>query len=132
MTYHNALTVGHLGVAKTLKVLAEDYWWPSIRSIVQEYVRGCAQCQESKTNTHPNQPPLQPIPPSPQAQPFLTIAIDFIIKLSVSKGYNSILTIMDHDCTKAVILLPCHEEMSSWEVAKLYLEQVFPLVRLPE
>jgi len=131
-TYHDALTVGHPGVAKMLKVLAEDYWWPSIRSFVWEYIRGCAQCQESKTNTHPNQLPLQPIPPSPQAWPFSTITIDFIVKLPVLKGYNSILTIMGHNCTKAVILLLCCEEISSWEVAKLYLEWVFPLVGLPE
>ncbi len=43
-TYHDALTVGHLDVAKMLKVLAEDYWWPSVQSFMQEYVRGCAQC----------------------------------------------------------------------------------------
>ncbi|SRR6266851_1153775 len=58
--------------------------------------------------------------------------MDFIIKLPISQGYNSILTIMDHDCTKVVILLPCREEMDSLGVAKLYLKHVFPYVRIPE
>jgi len=60
------------------------------------------------------------------------IAVDFIVKLPVSKGYDSICIITDHDCTKAVILLPCQEEMSSLDVARLYLERVFPFVGLPD
>ncbi len=40
------------------------------------------------------------------------------------------LTITDHDCTKAVILLPCKEEMDSLNFAKLYLKQVFPFVEI--
>ena len=65
-------------------------------------------------------------------RPFSTIAVDFIVKLPNSKGYNSILTVTDHDCTKAVILLPFKEEMGFLEVAQLYLERVFPFVGLPE
>jgi hypothetical protein len=58
--------------------------------------------------------------------------MDFIVKLLNSRGYDLILTITDHDCTKAVILLPCKEEMGSLEIAKLYLERVFPYTGLPE
>ena len=58
--------------------------------------------------------------------------MDFIVKLPVSKGYDSILTIMDHDCTKVVILLPCKEEMDSLGVAQLYLKKVFPYVGIPD
>jgi len=74
---------------------------------------------------------LQPITPDPHSQPFATIAIDFIVKLPASHSYDSILTITDHNCTKAVILLPCQEEMDSMAVAKLYLKRLFPLVGLP-
>jgi len=130
--YHDGQMAGHLGVAKTLWLLTCDYWWLDICDIVQEYIRGCTWCQENKTNMHPNWPPLQPISPDPQARPFSTIAVDFIVKLLNSKGYDSILTVTDHDCTKAVILLPFKEEMGSLEVTRLYLERVFPFVGLPE
>jgi transposase InsO family protein len=83
-------------------------------------------------NTHPNSPPLQPFPPDPQARPFSTVAVDFIVKLPISNGYDTILTVTDHDCTKAVILLPCREDMGSLDIAKLYLERVFPYVGVPE
>ena len=81
---------------------------------------------------HPNKPPVQPITPDPRAQPFSTITIDFIVKLPVSQGYDSILTLTDHDCTKAIILLPCKEEIDSMGVARLYLKHVFPYVGIPE
>jgi len=130
--YHDSLSTGHPETAKMLQALRREYWWLSQRKFVQEYVRGCMQCQTGKANTHPNKPPLQPITPTLNARPFSTIAMDFIIKLPVSKGYDSILTIMDHDCTKAVILLPCKEEMDSMGVAQLYLEKVFPYVGIPD
>ena len=58
--------------------------------------------------------------------------MDFIIKLLVSNGFDTILTITDHNCTKAVILLPCREEIDALGVAKLYLRHMFPIVGLPE
>jgi hypothetical protein len=99
---------------------------------VQGYVKGYTQCQVGKTRTHLNKPLLQPIAPDAQARLFATIAMDFIIKLLMSQGYDSILTITDHDCTKVVILLPCKEEMDLMGMAKLYLEHVFLYIGLPE
>jgi len=58
--------------------------------------------------------------------------MDFIVKLLVSNGFNTILTITDHDCTKAMILLPCREEIDALGVAKLYLRHMFPIVGLPQ
>jgi len=58
--------------------------------------------------------------------------MDFIVKLPPSQGYNSILTVTDHDCTKAVILLLCKEEIDSLGFAKLYLERIFPFIGLLE
>jgi transposase InsO family protein len=58
--------------------------------------------------------------------------MDFIVKLPMSKGYDSILTITDHDCTKAVILLPCKETIDAPGVAALFKERVFPFVGIPK
>jgi hypothetical protein len=38
----------------------------------------------------------------PEAKPFEVIAVDFITKLPPSQGFDAILTVMDHSCTKAV------------------------------
>jgi hypothetical protein len=52
--------------------------------------------------------------------PFETIALDFITKLPELQGYDSILTITDHDCTKAAIFIPCREEINAEGTAALY------------
>ena len=70
---------------------------------VKLYVKGCETCQQNKTNTRPSKPPLYPIAPQEGATPFSTIAMDWITKLPPSLEYNSILTIMDHNCSKVVL-----------------------------
>jgi hypothetical protein len=67
-----------------------------------------------------------PITPVHEVLPFQTIALDFIVKLPVSNGYDSILTVTDHDCSKAAIFIPCNETISTKGVARLYPHYVFP------
>ena len=77
-------------------------------------------------NPHPQKAPLNPIVPAIGALPFQTISMDFIIKLPESAGYDSILTITDHDCTKMLIAIPCREMIMAEGVAELFLRQIFP------
>ncbi len=63
--------------------------------------------------------------------PFETVALDFITKLPISQGYDSILTVTDHDCTKAAIFIPCRESMTAEETAGLIIQHVFPRFGLP-
>jgi hypothetical protein len=50
--------------------------------------------------------------------PFETVAMDFIVKLPLSNGFDSILTITDHDCTKAAIFIPCNETITAEGVGR--------------
>ncbi len=93
---------------------------------VTDYVRGCAECQRHKINMRLTKAPLSPIFPTQEAMPFETIALDFITKLPVSQGYNSILTVMDHDCTKAAVFIPCKESIMAKETAGLIVQHLFP------
>jgi len=58
--------------------------------------------------------------------------MDFVTKLPKSKGSNTILTITDQGCTKAVILLPCKETMGSIKIAELLKEKAFPYTGIPQ
>ncbi len=58
--------------------------------------------------------------------------MDCIMKLPPSKGYDSILTITDHDCTKAALFIPCNETITSEGVAKLYLQHTYPHYGIPK
>ena len=99
---------------------------------VKDYVKGCADCQHNKVNNQMKRALLSPIFAKLGALPLETVAMDFIVKLPLSNGYDSILTITDHNCTKAVILIPCNEAITTEGVAKLYLEHVFKHVGLPK
>ena len=102
-----------------------------MRDEVQEYMQGCGECQQNKVNTHHVHANLRPIFPMPKALPFETVAMDFIVKLPLSDGYDSILTITNHDCSKAAIFIPCNETISAEEVAGLYLTHMFKCFGLP-
>jgi hypothetical protein len=117
---HDSLTMAHPGIDKMHRMLLKQYWWPGCWEFIQQYVKECAVCQANKPITHRNNPPIHPITPQENALPFQTIAIDFIVKLPELGGYDSIMMVTDHDCTKAVILVLCQEKIDAEGVAKLF------------
>ena len=128
---HDPPVYGHPGISKTTQLVERDYWWPKMKLDIMDYVKGCAECQRHKVNNRPTRASLSPIYPKSKAMPFETIAIDFITKLPLSRGYDSILTVTDHDCTKAAIFIPCNEEINAEQTAALYLRQVVTNFGLP-
>src|SRR6266702_2660852 len=93
---HNSVTEAELLVAKSEEG----------RRRIRQRVRDVSR---NKINTHHQKPHLYPITTDPDAQPFEVVTMDFITKLPTSRGYDSILTITDHDCTKAALFIPCNE-----------------------
>jgi Integrase zinc binding domain len=124
--YHDHPAAGHPGITRTLALVAKDYWWPTMWEFVTNYVKGCAICQQTKSGTTKPRIPLMPITPKQANIPFTMVALDLITDLPESQGYDCILTITDHDCSKAAIFTPCHKTIDSEGVAKLYAKEVFP------
>jgi len=85
----------------------------------------------TKVNTHPTHPPMFPITPADNAWPFETITMDFITKLPQSGGFNTILMIMDTNCSEVSIFIPCHKTINLEGVALLYLNDVIPDYGIP-
>ncbi len=129
--YHDSNTAGHPGIRRTFEGIQKDLWWPEMKEDVKEYVKGCALCQSTKPRTNTPKPPYYPITAEHPAIPFGTIAMDFITKLPESNGNDTIITITDHDCSKAAIFLPCKETITAEGVAKLYATQIFPHYGIP-
>lgn len=96
-THHDPPAYGHPGCAQTTKLIAQQYWWPTLKR---------------------------------DAIPFKVVTMDFIVKLPVLQGYNSILT-TDHDCSNLVVLIPCQEGITAEGVAGLYVKHVFAHYGLP-
>jgi len=129
--HHDTPIYGHPGINKTYQLTNRRYWWPNMQQDVKDYVQGCAECQQNKINMRPTRAMLSPIFPKPEAMPFETIALDFITKLLLSQGYDSILTVTDHDCTKAAVFIPCKESIMAEEAAGLIVRHIFLQFGLP-
>jgi hypothetical protein len=129
---HDHLTTGHPGAKKMLLLTARNYWWPKMADFVIQYIKGCGVCQSMKPALVRPRPPLYPITMEPSALPFSTIALDLIIDLPPSQGYDSILTITDHDVTKAALFFPCNQTITGEGVATIYAQHVFPHYGVPQ
>jgi hypothetical protein len=127
-SHHDSPVHRHPGISKTVQLTERLYWWPKMRQDIMEYVKGCAECQQHKVNNRPTKAPLQP---KAEAMPFETVALDFIVKLPISQGFDSILTVTDQGCTKAAIFIPCNEDITAEEMAALYIKHVFTHFGLP-
>jgi hypothetical protein len=129
--HHDLPTYGHPGIPHTTELTERHYWWPRMKQDIQDYVGGCADCQQNKVNTQAKKAPITPIFLQPEALPFEMVAMDFIVKLPMLNGFDSILTITNHNCTKAAVFIPCNETITGEGVAELYLQHVFKQFGLP-
>ena len=129
--FHDHIAAGHPGITKTLINIGQHYWWPGMKDFITQYIKGCATCQMTKINTHPSKPALFPIATDPKALPFQVIALDFVTDLPVSQGFDSILTVTDHDCSKASIFIPCNKTITAEGTAELYARHIVPHYGLP-
>jgi hypothetical protein len=64
--------------------------------------------------------------------PFKTMAMDLIMDLPVSEGFDTIFTITDHDAMKATVFIPCHKTINALNTAQLYTKHVFPYYGAPK
>ena len=129
--FYNSPTAGHPGIVKTMELLGQYYWWPGMRNDITNYIKGCATCQMTKTNTNPNKPALYLITTEPNALPFQTVAMDLIMDLPISEGYDTIFTVTDHDCSKAAFFIPCNKIIDAKGIAGLYATHITPHYGIP-
>ena len=121
---HSSSALGHAGRFRTKTFLERDFWWPGVSTYVNQFIKGCTTCQQNKANTHPTQPPLNPIPLS-SSLPFKQISVDLVTNLPEVCSKDSILVVVDHGLTKGVIIIPCSKTIDTAEVARLFFSNVF-------
>ena len=104
---HDHPSAGHPERYETLRKVQQKYWWPGMKQWIANYICGCAVCQQNKILTHRKKTPLYHISVPDNARPFQQVSMDLITGLPPRKGYDAILTIVDHGCSRAAIFLPC-------------------------
>ena len=128
---HDTPTTGHPGRDETLQKVQQNYWWAGMKQWISDYIKGCAICQQTKVQTHKRPVPIYHIPTTPDTLPFQTVAMDLITGLPNRRGFNAILTIVDHGCSRAAIFLPCTMNISGPGITHLYLDYVYRWFSLP-
>ena len=89
-----------------------NYKGPQLHQFVENYIKGCAKCQEFKVITHMKHTPLYHFDTHVEQGPFQYISMDLIINLPLSNKYDAILTIVDQECSKAAKFLPCKKTIN--------------------
>src|SRR6266446_1450502 len=90
--------------------------------MVKDYMASCTTCAHMKSPRHKPYGKLkQLLIPS---RPLSSISMDFIKQLPNSKGFSTILVIIDH-LTKQAIFIPSHNMVDTPQVAQLFLIHVF-------
>jgi len=71
------------------------------------------------------------MPNSISEKPWMHISADFITKLPIAQGYDSILVVVDR-LTKIVYFIPTTEKTSAEGLARLFKDNIWKLHGLPE
>ena len=90
---HSHKLSGHPGIAKTIRHLARNFFWPKSSKDVKDYVLNCSVCQLNKGNV--NKPaPLQIYPST--LLPFHTVSMDLLGPLpTTNEGFKYVLVFVD-------------------------------------
>lgn len=128
-TFHDDILAGHLGLLKTLQNIMQLFNWQGIQSDVLKYTKSCLSCQKAK---HLNQkPPGLMVPLSIPERPWSIIGIDFVVKLPISRTFDSILVIVDHFSKAAHFILAC-KTWTAEEFAYVFLDRFIRFHGLPD
>ena len=96
---------------------------------VKQYIEGYDLCQRNKNRT---EPPVEKLMPNVALdKPWVHITADFIVKLPLARGYNSILVVCNQ-LTKMVYFIPMTKKTSAEGLAVLFQDHVWKLHGLPK
>ena len=127
--HHDTPVEGHRGRWKTTELVTRNYWWPGIIKEMGRYVDGCNVCQRYKNRS--KVPAEKLMPNAIPEKPWSHISADFITKLPLAQGYDTILVVCNH-FSKIVYFIATTEKTLAEGLAKLFQDHVWKLHGLPE
>jgi hypothetical protein len=127
--FHSSTIGGHSGIHKTLGRLRENVYWEGMHKDVNEFVKNCLVCQETKIPPHLPYGLLQPLP-LPTAV-WEDISLDFIIGLPSFQTYTVVLVVVDR-FSKAAHFGMLPHNFTAHKVADLFADMVFKHHGMPK
>lgn len=112
--------LGHQGLEKTYIRICSSYYKPHLMPTVKSYIDNCPKCIVNKRSKLKATGEMLPI----QAEgAFEIIAMDLIVGLPPSEGYDAIFVVIDK-FSRAAILTPTTSNYTAESLAKLMFSQV--------
>ncbi|KAL2230104.1 UNVERIFIED_CONTAM: Transposon Ty3-G Gag-Pol polyprotein [Sesamum indicum] len=127
-TLHDSALGGHSGIHGTYQRIKSLFYWPTMKTDVQEWVKGCETCQRAKHENNPYPGLLQPLPLPDQA--WSCVSMDFIEGLPSSEGKDSILVVVDR-LTKYSHFIALKHPYTATVIAKVFFDSIYKLHGLP-
>ena len=126
---HDARCSGHLGIKRTSDLVKRDFYWPTLESDVEEFVKSCDACQCNKPSNQRSAGLLQPLE-IPKNR-WERVSMDLITHLPKTRtGYDALLVVVDYG-TKMVVLRPTTGTATAVDVAKVFVDSVVRVHGLP-
>ena len=119
--HHDMPIAGHGGQWKIVELVTRNYWWPGVTNEVKQYVEGCDQYQRMKNRAEMPAGKLRPNQVSEKL--WQHILVDFITKLPMSKGHDSILVVCDRFSKMSHFVVMIEKTMVEG-LAKLFRDNV--------
>ena len=126
--FHSSAIGGHSGTKATYQRLKTHFAWKGMKMAVEDFVRQCSVCQQTKHSNHPPPGLLQPLP-IPEGV-WMDISMDFIEGLPKSNGYSVIMVVVDR-LTKFAHFVAVKHPYTTSTIAQLFMDNIVKLHGLP-
>jgi hypothetical protein len=119
---------GHSGIHRTFGRLQENVYWVGMRKDVEEFVKTCAICQQTKAANHTPYGLLQPLPIPDRV--WEDISMDFIVGLPSFQSHTTIFVVVDR-LSKAAHFGMLGTHFTAAKVADLFATMICKLHGMP-
>lgn len=126
---HDSGIGGHSGITATYNRIRALFAWPKLKDSIQTFVQQCSTCQKAKVEHSKLPGLLQPLPVPSQA--WEVVSMDFVEGLPPSDRFNAVLVVIDK-FLKYGHFIPIRHPYTALHIAKLFLDHVYKLHRLPK
>ena len=93
----------HLGIDKTIEAISKDYYWPTLKKDVTDWVQSCVVCQATKVTRH-NRPKIGFFPDNTER--FQFVHIDLVGPLNEASCNNKFILTAKDRATGFLVTMP--------------------------